>query len=131
MHLRESDDSVPQPLESKSEGTGWADEDMRTGMNEDLWIVGAKLAGALAGAMISLIYLLPQTHREAACRFLTGLIAGLVFGSASGAALAQYFGVGGVLSAPETVLMGSAASSLSAWWVLGALSRIADKFGRR
>lgn len=107
------------------------EEDMKTEMNEDLWIGAAKLAGAIAGAIISLIYLLPQTHREAACRFFTGLIAGLVFGGASGAGLAEYFGVGGVLSTPETVLMGSAAASLSAWWVLGALSRIADRFGRR
>lgn len=99
-------------------------------MDKELWIGLAKLTGALAGAAVSLVYLLPKGPREAASRFFTGVICGLVFGGATGAALAERFGVAGLLSASETMLMGSAAASLLAWWVLGALSRIAERCGR-
>ncbi|TPW32970.1 hypothetical protein FJU11_00575 [Pararhizobium mangrovi] len=99
-------------------------------MDLEMWIYLAKIAGALAGALISLVYLLPHTHREASSRFFIGVVSGLVFGGAVGTALAERFGIVGMLSAPEQMLMGSAAASLSAWWVLGALSRIAQRFGR-
>jgi hypothetical protein len=46
---------------------------------------------------------------------------GLVFGGPAGVALAQWMGVSEMLSPDETVLMGSAAASLAAWWVLGVL----------
>lgn len=100
-------------------------------MDKDIWIYLAKASGALAGALISLVYLLPKGRREAVSRFVTGGVSGLVFGGATGAALAERFGVAATLSAPEMMLMGSAAASLCAWWVLGALSRIAERCGRR
>lgn len=100
-------------------------------MDKEMWIYVAKAAGAMAGALISLAYLLPKGPREAASRFVTGVISGLVFGGSVGVALAERFGVRTLLSAPETMLMGSAAASLCAWWVLGALSRIAERYGRR
>ena len=94
-----------------------------------VWL--AKAAGAMAGAGISLIYLLPKSRREAASRFATGLTCGLIFGGPTGLWLAQRLGIGGVLSGPETMLTGSAAASLCAWWVLGALSRVAERWGSR
>lgn len=100
-------------------------------MDKEIGFWLAKSIGATAGAMISLVYLLPKSRREAASRFVTGLIAGLVFGGAAGAALAERLGVAAVLSPPETMLMGAAAASLSAWWVLGVLSRLADRYGGR
>ena len=57
-----------------------------------------KLAGAAAGAMISLVYLVPKGRREAVSRFVVGLLSGLVFGSAVGAALAERFGLAGRIS---------------------------------
>lgn len=99
-------------------------------MEKDIWLYAARLAGAVAGAMISLVYLVPKGRREAASRFVVGLVSGLVFGSVAGAALAERFGLSGRISATEIALAGSAAASLSAWWVLGALSRVAERFGR-
>lgn len=90
----------------------------------------AKTAGAFAGAGVSLIYLLPKSRREAASRFLTGMTCGLIFGGPTGLWLAERLGLSGMLSGPETMLAGSAAASLCAWWVLGALSRVADRYGR-
>jgi hypothetical protein len=94
-----------------------------------VWL--AKTLGATAGAGVSLIYLLPKSRREAASRFATGLSCGLIFGGPTGLWLTERLGLGGQLSGPETILAGSAAASLSAWWVLGALSRVADRYGRQ
>ena len=55
-------------------GQGRASNDaQRTSMEKDIWLYLAKLAGAAAGAMISLVYLVPKGRREAASRFLVGL----------------------------------------------------------
>ncbi|KQT88231.1 DUF6107 family protein [Aurantimonas sp. Leaf443] len=91
----------------------------------------ARLAGAAAGSAISVAYLLPHTRREAATRFLIGVVTGLVFGPPAGLMLAERFGIDGVLSLAEVSVMGSAAASLSAWWALGILSRLAAGVGRR
>lgn len=99
------------------------------GNDPGLW--AARTLGATAGAGVSLIYLLPKTRREAASRFLTGLSCGLIFGGPTGLWLTARLGIGGSLSGVETLLAGSAAASLSAWWVLGALARVAERYGRR
>ncbi|WP_117195427.1 DUF6107 family protein [Rhizobium terrae] len=91
----------------------------------------AKVAGATAGAGVSLIYFLPKSRREAASRFLTGLSCGLVFGGPTGLWLVERLGIGGELSGPEVMLTGSAAASLCAWSVLGVLARVAERYGRR
>ena len=95
---------------------------------QEAWPILAKLAGALAGALISLVYLVPKSGREAVSRFVTGLVSGLVFGGATGMALAERLGVFALLTRPEILLMGSAAASLTAWWALGILARIADRY---
>ena len=89
-----------------------------------LW--GAKLAGAAAGSAISVAYLLPKGRREAASRFLIGMVTGVVFGPPAGLMLAEHLDLGQTLSAMELALMGSASASLCAWWALGVLSRFAD-----
>lgn len=94
-----------------------------------LW--GAKVAGAAAGSAISVAYLLPHGRREAALRFMTGLVTGLVFGGPSGVMLASRLGIEEMLSASELAVMGSAAASLCAWWALGVLSRFAEQLFRR
>lgn len=91
----------------------------------------AKVLGATAGAGVSLIYLLPKSRREAASRFLTGVSCGLIFGAPTGLWLVERLGIGGELSGAEVMMAGSAAASLSAWWVLGVLARVADRYGRR
>lgn len=93
-----------------------------------LW--GAKLAGAAAGSAISVAYLLPKSRREAATRFLIGLVTGVVFGAPAGLMLADRLALGDLLGAEELIVMGSAAASLCAWWALGVLGRLADSFGR-
>ncbi len=94
-----------------------------------MWV--ARIAGATAGAGVSLIYLLPKSRREAASRFLTGLSCGMIFGGPTGLWLVERLGIGAELSGPEVMLTGSAAASLCAWWVLGALARVADRYGMR
>lgn len=97
------------------------------GHDPGLWM--ARAAGSAAGAGISLVYLLPKSRREAASRFVTGLACGMIFGGPTGLWLAERLGIGGQLSDPETMLAGAAAASLSAWWVLGAMTRLADRWG--
>ena len=99
-------------------------------INPDHSMLAMRIAGALAGALVSLAYMMPKSAREAATRAIAGVISGLVFGGPAGVALAHWMGVGGLLSPSETLLTGSAAASLTAWWVLGALARIAARTGR-
>ncbi|MCB8836104.1 DUF6107 family protein [Aurantimonas sp. VKM B-3413] len=89
-----------------------------------LWL--SKIAGATAGAAISVAYLLPRGRREAAIRFLIGLVTGIVFGPPAGLMLAERLKLDGTLDAVDLVLMGSASASLCAWWALGVLSRFAE-----
>jgi hypothetical protein len=91
---------------------------------------GAKLVGAAAGSAISVAYLLPQGRREAAARFLIGIVTGLAFGVPAGLTLAKYLGIDDALSPGERAMMGSAAASLCAWWALGVLQRFADALFR-
>ena len=87
--------------------------------------------GASAGAAVSLVYMLPADRREAACRFVGGLVSGLVFGGPAGVLLAGRLGIAAHLSASEIMLSGAAAVSLSAWWALGVLARLARRWGRK
>ena len=93
-------------------------------------MLAARIAGAVAGALVSLAYMMPRGAREAVARAIAGIVSGLVFGGPAGVALAQWMGVTDMLSPAETLLTGSAAASMTAWWVLGALARIADRTGR-
>jgi hypothetical protein len=97
------------------------------GNTSALWM--ARMIGALAGAAISLVYLLPKSEREAISRFLTGVISGLIFGGPMGVWLAARLGIEGYLSATETMLSGAAAVSLCSWWALGLLERLAKRWG--
>ncbi|RWX76015.1 hypothetical protein EPK99_20370 [Neorhizobium lilium] len=100
-------------------------------IGNDTGVWAAKLLGAASGAGVSLIYLLPKSRREAATRFITGVSCGLIFGAPTGLWLAARLGINGLLSGPELMLAGSASASLCAWWALGALARIAERYGRR
>lgn len=90
-----------------------------TEISEAVWLWIAKGAGAVAGSAISLAYVLPQGRREAALRFAVGLVSGVMFGATVGLKVAAELGIADVLGPIETVLMGSAAASLAAWWALG------------
>jgi hypothetical protein len=95
-----------------------------TDISEAAWLWAAKGAGAVAGSAISLAYILPQGRREAAVRFAVGVVCGLVFGGTAGLKVAVELGVEELIGAAETMLMGSAAASLCAWWALGAVIRV-------
>jgi len=99
-------------------------------ISPDQSMLAARMAGAVAGALVSLAYMMPKGAREAAARAIAGIVSGLVFGAPAGVALAQWMGVTEMLSPSETLLTGSAAASMTAWWVLGALARIASRAGR-
>ena len=92
------------------------------GSEPELWAV--KGLGAVAGAAVSLISMLPKGRQEAASRFVTGFLCGIVFGEPTG------LGISGTLSHAELLLGGSAAASLAAWWVLGAAVRMAARYGQ-
>ncbi len=100
-----------------------------TDVSHTAWIWMAKGTGAAAGSALSLVYMLPKDRREAAARFAGGMIAGLVFGGAAGAKVAGHLGIADALGSGETMLMGSAAASLTAWWALGAAARLFAKIG--
>ncbi|MEW9806813.1 DUF6107 family protein [Mesorhizobium sp. ZMM04-5] len=88
------------------------------------WLWAAKGAGAVAGSAVSLAYILPHGRREAAARFAVGVVCGLVFGGTAGLKIAVELDVQRLIGPVETMLMGSAAASLCAWWALGALLRV-------
>lgn len=94
-----------------------------------LW--GARLFGSVAGAAVSLVYLLPKSGQEAASRFLTGMLFGLIFGGPTGLWLAERLDLMAGLSPFEMLLAGSTAASLCAWWALGLLSMLAARWGGR
>ncbi|HEX2148199.1 MAG TPA: DUF6107 family protein [Pseudorhizobium sp.] len=100
-------------------------------LGNEAGVLAAKAAGAAAGAGVSLIYLLPKSRREAASRFFTGLCCGLIFGKPAGLWLAGRMGITHDLTGLEISLTGSAAASLLAWWVLGALVRVSERWGKR
>ncbi len=86
-----------------------------------LWM--AKVSGAVAGSAVSLAYILPHGRREAATRFAVGVVCGLVFGGTAGLKITAELGIEDVIGPNEMMLMGSAAASLCAWWVLGVVMR--------
>ena len=93
-------------------------------VTQDAWLWAAKGAGAVAGSAISLAYILPHGRRDAAVRFAVGVVCGLVFGGTAGLKIAAELGVDQMIGIGETMLMGSAAASLCAWWALGAVIRM-------
>lgn len=94
-----------------------------TDLSQPAWVWIAKGAGAVAGSAISLAYILPHGRREAAARFAVGVVCGLVFGGTAGLKISTELGVENVIGPVELMLMGSAAASLCAWWVLGFVVR--------
>jgi undecaprenyl pyrophosphate phosphatase UppP len=95
-----------------------------TEFSEAAWLWAAKGAGAVAGSAISLAYILPASRREAGIRFAVGLACGLVFGGAAGVKIAQELGIADAIGAAETMLVGAAAASLTAWWAVGLVIRM-------
>ncbi|MEM7303630.1 MAG: DUF6107 family protein [Pseudomonadota bacterium] len=90
-------------------------------------IWAAKGAGAVAGSLISIAYVLPRGRREAALRATVGVTTGMVFGGPAGLMLTDHAGIAGRLGAAETALIGAATASLIAWWGLGFLSRLINR----
>ena len=95
-----------------------------TDMAQGSWLWAAKGIGAVAGSAASRVYILPRGRREAASRFIVGVVCGLVFGGTAGLKVATDLGIAERIGASEMVLMGSALASLCAWWALGLLLKI-------
>jgi len=91
----------------------------------------AKVAGAFAGSLISIAYVLPRGQRDAMLRLTVGVVSGLVFGGTVGVKAADLLGLLGKISLVETMLMGAALASLCAWWGLGVLQRLAEQLPAR
>ena len=68
-------------------------------------------------------------RREAALRFATGVVCGLVFGGTAGLKIATELGIARTIGSIELLLMGSAVVSLCAWWALGVLARAFERGG--
>ncbi|MEL7273036.1 MAG: DUF6107 family protein [Pseudomonadota bacterium] len=88
----------------------------------------AKFAGAVAGSLISVAYVLPRGRREAWLRFAVGVVTGMVFGGAVGLKLASFFSLPPSIDATEVAVMGAAFTSLMAWWSLGVLQRLSERW---
>lgn len=101
-----------------------------TEFSEAAWIWTAKGAGAVAGSAISLAYVLPRGRREAAIRFCVGIACGMVFGGAAGLKIVAELGIAGAIGPAETMLLGAASASLTAWWALGLVMRAFRRAGR-
>ena len=99
--------------------------DMPAMQDAVLWL--AKAAGALAGSLVSLAYLMPRGRREAFLRLGVGMVTGLVFGGTAGVKLADWLGLLDRVEPVEVALMGAAACSLMSWWGLGALERTMER----
>lgn len=97
---------------------------------EAAWLWLAKGLGAVLGSAVSIAYVLPKGRREAAIRFLVGVILGFTFGPTTGAKIAVYFGVEAQLSKFEIALMGATAASLCAWWGLGIIRNLLESRAR-
>ena len=91
-----------------------------------MWL--AKAIGAFAGSLVSLAYVMPKGRREAVARLFVGLLSGLIFGGTVGVKLADAAGLLHKVSAFEIALMGATLASLCAWWSLGALHRIVERW---
>ena len=96
-------------------------------LTEEQWIWLAKITGAVSGSAVSLVYMLPKGRREAASRFVVGLLCGMIFGGAAGVKLSEQLSLSGSLGQAELMLMGSAAASFAAWTALGVFKRFSDK----
>lgn len=94
---------------------------------EEQWIWVAKIAGAISGSAISLAYMLPKGRREAASRFVVGLLCGIIFGGAAGVKIAEQLSLNSQLGQAELMLIGSAAASFAAWTALGIFKRFSDR----
>ena len=94
-----------------------------------VWI--AKIIGAVAGSLISIAYILPKGRREAWLRFAVGVTTGVIFGGTAGVKLFDMLGLMGSVSVVEMALVGAAVCSLSAWWGLGVLRRVAESWAER
>ncbi len=92
-------------------------------LQESWWDIAAKTIGAVSGSAVSIVYMLPENCREAAARFLVGVVFGLVFARPVGLKMSGLMGIRGELSTLELSLAGAAMASLIAWWGLGALAR--------
>ncbi|MVA99876.1 hypothetical protein GN330_21725 [Nitratireductor sp. CAU 1489] len=99
-----------------------------TDVPDAAWQWAAKGAGAVAGSAVSLAYMLPRTRREAAIRFAVGVVCGLVFGTVAGLKIADELGIADAIGTAETMLMGAGAASLCAWWALGLVMRLLQRW---
>lgn len=100
-----------------------------TNWSDAAWILAAKAAGAVAGSVVSLAYMLPKDKSEAAIRFLVGIVCGLAFGGMAGVTIANELDIRGQLGDGELMLMGATAASLAAWSALGIFARLAARIG--
>lgn len=88
------------------------------------WLASAlneRVFGSSAGAILSLVYLVPRRWQEAVARFATGMICGLIFGPAVGIFLANQLGL--AMQSHELQLAGACTASFGSWWALGLLTR--------
>jgi hypothetical protein len=104
-------------------------EKLMTNWSDAAWIMAAKAAGAVAGSVVSLAYMLPKDKSEAAIRFLVGIVCGLAFGGMAGVKIANELDIRGQIGDGELMLMGATAASLAAWSALGIFARLASRIG--
>ncbi len=92
------------------------------------WLWFAKVAGAIAGATVSVLYMPPRGRREAAARFAVGIICGIVFGGAASVKIMKALTLEAVIGRTELMLIGSTSASLASWSALGVFKRFRERF---
>ena len=88
----------------------------------------AKLLGTVAGAVLALVFLPPRTLWG----FIRRLIIAVIFGPISAPFIAPHLLTVTRIDQGFDLQVGSAAvGAFCSWWLLGAIHRIAERFGNK
>lgn len=82
-------------------------------------VAAAKAVGALAGAILALVFIPPRTWAGFFQRSAAALIFGFVFGP-----IARSWG--GFDATSEGIAAAAAGSAFASWWIMGAVKRAAE-----
>jgi hypothetical protein len=81
--------------------------------------LAAKILGAINGSLLALIFMIPNSRKDALRRFVFAMLSGLTLPALA----AQWLSLG---SEWDEILAASAIASFGSWWVAGAFVRLSS-----